>query len=181
MAETVGPSAERVEHCSECGNSIEPMARFCMYCGNTAAGTITGRVGRRRLFPVLGGLLIIAGGLFSFVTAWFVNESRSGYGSHIIMSTGHFTLAFAIIIGFLGFISVVGGAVAVLRMDYSLAFLGGVASCFSIGAPVGLAGLLMLAVSRDEFVSVKSTQEAAFSGAPNVRSAQDEVMIGRRG
>jgi len=155
MAETGDVPAERKDYCTACGNQAEHGAFFCMHCGGAVRMRLDFQSKWHQLGtglrPAVGGLLIILGAFFNILTAWYINDIPARDESYILIHSEYLSLAFALLIGFLGFVAGIGGIAALLRREYALAFIGGVSSCFSIGIVVGLAGLLMVATSKDAF------------------------------
>lgn len=182
MEEMSNASVQHREYCSECGNSIGRGSRFCMYCGGVAYSTLPEHAIHRTHLPVLGGLLIIAGAAFNFVSAWYVNEFYADFSRIASLSSAyHLTLVFVILLGILGIVSLLGGFAALSRGSYTLAIAGGIASCLSVGALVGLAGLLIVAVSRDEFAKGAGLWNSSFGAAPATMSASEQALTKKGG
>jgi len=96
--------------------------------------------------PLIGGILIIiaslgylgGGGVIAGGSAFFVDVG-GGWG----------VLCGAVLV-VLGIISLVGGIFSIQRRNFALALLGGI---FVVPSILGLIGLILVAVSRDEFTS----------------------------
>jgi len=182
MGEMQGATVQRIGHCPECGNSIGHGARFCMHCGGSAYNTLMEQVTHRSIFPTVGGLLIIAGAAFNFVTAWYVNEITVDYGRYpSLSSVYHLTMVFTVLLGVLGVVSLLGGLAALSRRDFTLAIAGGIASCFSVGTLVGLAGLLIVAASKDEFARGAGPQSHALGASTQTMSASEQALSRKGG
>ncbi len=182
MGEMQGATVQHIgHHCPECGNPIGHGTRFCMHCGGSAYNTLMEQVTHRSIFPTVGGLLIIAGAAFNFVTAWYVNEITADYGRYASLASAyHLTMVLTVLLGALGIVSLLGGLAALSRRDFTLAVAGGIASCFSVGALVGLAGLLIVAVSNDAFVRGAGPQSYA-PGASAQTLSTSEQALSRKG
>jgi hypothetical protein len=183
MGEMQGATVQRIEHhCPECGNSMGCGARFCMHCGGSTYNTLMEQVTHRSIFPTVGGLLIIAGAAFNFVTAWYMNEITVDYGRYASLASAYYlTMVFTVLLGALGIVSLLGGLAALSRRDFTLAVAGGIASCFSVGATVGLAGLLIVAVSKDEFAQGSGPQSYAPGAGAQTMSASEQALSRKGG
>jgi len=136
----------------------------------------------RSIFPTVGGLLIIAGAAFNFVTAWYVSEITADYGRYASLASAyHLTMVFTVLLGALGIMSFLGGLAALSRRDFTLAVGGGIAACFSVGALVGLAGLLIVAVSKDEFSRGAGSQSYALGASAQTMSASEQALSRKGG
>jgi len=116
-------------NCVSCGRSIAFDANVCQYCGYDyrilMAGPVAGPK-KESSMPEIGGVLILIGALVLIVLA----------GLCII-----FLIPLAII-------AILGGVFAIQRKHFTLALIGGI---FSIPSIIGIVGLILVVMSKDEF------------------------------
>jgi hypothetical protein len=100
--------------------------------------------------PVLGGLFIVLGSLgYLFMGGIYVTAGEfvvaipgvEGFVSDILLICG-------IILLLLGIVSLLGGILAMVRKAWGVALLAGILTLPSL---LGLIGLILVAISRDEF------------------------------
>ena len=137
--------------------------RFCQYCGRSNAildeepVQWTGE-GEAKT----GGYLIILSAVLSLISIpviWGYLDSLE-FNSELMIFSGLATYKdiFAFIAGVLlvlGVLSILGGVSALSVGNYRWAFLGGLASVFSVAGALGFAGLMLVRTSRGSFRSVK--------------------------
>ena len=122
-----GGSGDR--NCVSCGRSITFDANVCPYCGHDYRVLMAGPVAgpkKESSMPVIGGVLILVGALILIVLA----------GLCVI-----FLIPLAI-----G--AIMGGVFAIQRKHFTLALIGGILSIPSI---IGIVGLILVIMSKDEF------------------------------
>jgi len=141
--------AQTTRNCVSCGRSISWDANVCPYCGHDFRMAAAGQAAAKKqtVMPVLGGVFIlIVAVAYIIIGAWMAigGEAFLGItlGASIVL-----TVCGAILI-LLGIIALLGGIFAVQRKHFALALLGGVLVIPSI---LGLVGLILVAVSHDEF------------------------------
>ena len=126
MASNTG---QPTRNCVSCGRSISWDANVCQYCGHDYRMLMAGLLAAPRKEsskPIIGGVLILIGALLLTV----------GAGICLLVLFPLAILAF------------IGGVFALMRKNYALAVVGGVLSIPSI---VGLVGLILVILSKDEF------------------------------
>ncbi len=115
--------------CVSCGRPIAFDANVCPYCGHDYRVTMAGPLAKKQpsSMPVAGGVLILIGGVILLIaTFWCI-----------------VTIA-------LGALAILGGIFAIQRTHFAIALVGGILSVPSI---IGLIGLILVVVSKDEFTS----------------------------
>ena len=116
-------------NCVSCGRAIAWDANVCSYCGHDYRAVMAGPLLTARKEsskPIIGGVLIIVGGLLLTLGAGFC----------------------MIVLFPLAILAFMGGVFALMRKYFALAVIGGVLSIPSI---IGLVGLILVILSKDEF------------------------------
>ncbi|MCK5290508.1 MAG: hypothetical protein KAR39_00635 [Thermoplasmata archaeon] len=107
-------------------------------------------VPQKTIKPVIGGLLILLGSLaYLFIGAIYVTAGDlvvgipgvEGFVSDILMICGIIALL-------LGIISLLGGVLSMMRKAWGVGLLAGI---LTIPTLLGLIGLILVAISRDEY------------------------------
>ena len=93
--------------------------------------------------PVAGGVLVLIGGLL-YLGAGGVAMA----GSSFIGLAGGVVCGAVVLV--LGIIGILGGIFAIERKNFAIALIGGI---FTIPTILGLIGMILIAVSREEFKS----------------------------
>lgn len=125
----VSSGSQPSRNCVSCGRTIAWDANVCQYCGHdyrvVMAGPLT--VARKESsLPIIGGILILVGGLLLTIGAGFC----------------------LVVLFPLAILAFIGGIFALMRKHFALAVVGGVLSIPSI---IGLVGLILVIMSKDEF------------------------------
>jgi hypothetical protein len=94
-----------------------------------------------------GGLGLV-NGIFTMMIS--SQDTLLGYADADLFMCSIFTVIFSIV-------AIAGGAVALKRMMWPVALIGGICAIFSLGpcflaSILGLIGLIMIAMAKDEFV-----------------------------
>jgi DNA-directed RNA polymerase subunit RPC12/RpoP len=175
------PGQEYLFNCSKCGRELprdimKPLdqrdRRFCPMCGREmgASDSVCGYCRSMESYAAsheyrprpsssgtvtLGGVLILLSGVFAIGSGIFSLALSSAIGAAGYSGTGFLTCCSFIIVLF-GIAAMVGGYFAITRSHFSFALVGGIlgtlAGGFWIGLVLGLVGLVLIAVSRDEFL-----------------------------
>lgn len=123
------PTTQQPRNCVSCGRSITWDANVCPYCGHDYRQLMAGVLSKPAQASsklVIGGVLILIGGVI------------------LLMAS-----PFCFFIGIpLGLIAILGGIFAIQRKHFVLALIGGILTIPSI---LGLVGLILVIVSKDEF------------------------------
>ncbi len=138
--------------CPECGAPTTPLAETCTSCGVRLGKRIQGKTWKPR---AVGVLVIVSGILGVTEWVWFaVLEILAGNLSALggIVAAG-FIIAIAT-----GIVAVVGGAFALKRRGWRLAFAGCICAIFSVifvpvllNLPLAIAAIVLVVLGRGEF------------------------------
>ncbi len=135
--------------CVSCGRAIAWDANVCPYCGHDYRTVMTPQMAPKKEsgLPVAGGILILLAALGYIVVGGLI---AAGSSVALVPSLG--TSAVGIVCGavvlVLGIIALIGGIFAIQRRNWALALIGGI---FVIPTILGLIGLILVAVSHDDF------------------------------
>lgn len=134
-------------NCVSCGRTISWDANVCPYCGHDYRMQMMGApVKKQSSMPVIGGVLILVSGLLEMIAGGvFI-----GGGSILVDFGGGVLAACGAIFFVLGVIAILGGIFAIQRKHFGFSILGGILSLGGFFI-LGLIGLILVAVSRDEF------------------------------
>jgi hypothetical protein len=99
--------------------------------------------------PVIGGVLILVGGIIGLIS-WLWTLAV-GAAFMAIPFLGGIILICGIIGTILSIIALLGGIFAIKRQKYGLAIVGGICSLLVGYFIFGLIGLILVAISKDEF------------------------------
>ena len=164
MASEGGQSSQIVRNCISCGRPIDFSANVCPYCGYDyrMAMTMGPPPVHKTGTPTAGGVLVIIAGLLALINGFvylaFSASSLSGLAlppevslqdvENIVRVCGAIEIVF-------GFVAILGGMFAIQRKHFGLAVTGSVLGMlgfgFTLGALLGLIGLILVAISRREF------------------------------
>lgn len=153
-------------HCVSCGRAMDWQGNVCAYCGHDYRYYAIPAGKPKTAKPVIGGALIIVAGVLAVAMGlMFVVVDASDleeWGVDPIPESGlsiseleEILGTCGVIVTVLGLIAILGGAFAALRKGFPLAIVGGLFAMagigFLLGAVLGLIGLILVAVSRNEF------------------------------
>lgn len=124
-------------------------ANVCPYCGHDYRPLMTAPAQQKKEsgLPVAGGVLILIASLgYLVVGGLMVGGSAIAFAP----SLGGTVLGVicGLVLLILGVVAILGGISAIQRKSFALALIGGV---LVIPSVLGLIGLILVAVSRDEF------------------------------
>jgi len=140
--------AQSTRNCVSCGRAISWDANVCPYCGHDfrmAAGEAAAK--KHTVMPVLGGVFILIPAIGWIIGgAWMAVAGNALFGISLGASSV-LTVCGAIML-LLGIIALLGGIFAIQRKHFGLAVLAGV---FVLPSILGLVGLILVAVSHEEF------------------------------
>ena len=167
MSTEAGPPPT-IRYCISCGRAIDFNANVCSYCGHDYSGR--GQIPfslppvRKSASPVIGGILVLIAGLLALVNvaeimslseADYLNSGRSLPSGVTWDDVMGILQACAAIEIFFGIIAVVGGIFAIRRKSFGLAVGGAVMGMLGLGLGVGfilgLIGLILIAISKNDF------------------------------
>ncbi|OGO03588.1 MAG: hypothetical protein A2Y72_05500 [Chloroflexi bacterium RBG_13_53_26] len=143
--------------CPKCGKEVSGSPTFCPSCGGRLAESQPAK--KTRLSTVAGILDIVSGG-FGFVSAFFViimiilmatdpylPESDEADFMVFILAI---TVPMAIVQILAGILAIVGGMYALRRKKWGIALTGAIAAVVAFSL-MGIAAVVLTALSRDEF------------------------------
>ncbi len=143
-----GSGANR--NCVSCGRAIAWDASVCPYCGHDYRAQMYGQqqVKKESAMPMVGGILILIAGLIEIAGGAVVIGGGAFFVS--LDFGGAIAIACGALVVLLGVIALIGGVFAIQRKHFGLAILGAILGLGGWFIP-GLIGLILIAVSRDEF------------------------------
>ncbi len=137
--------AQSTRNCVSCGRSISWDANVCQYCGHDYRQMVAQAAPSREheSYPLVGGILILLGSLVYLGLGGLVA------GGSAVASVGE-GVACGMIGLVLGVISLLGGIFAIQKKYFVLALIAGILTVPTI---LGLIGMILVAVSKDNFTS----------------------------
>lgn len=146
------PGGSGSRNCVSCGRPISFDANVCPYCGHDYRVVMSSPQYQQKTesaMPVAGGVLILLASL-----GYLIGGGLVAAGSTVALIPSFGVAAWGIVCGLimivLGVISFLGGVYAMGRKNFNFAIIGGI---FVIPSILGLIGLILVAVSKDEFTS----------------------------
>jgi len=141
--------AQSTRNCVSCGRAISWDANVCPYCGHDFRMAGAAAPKKESAMPLVGGILIIIGGLIELVVGGVLITGGTALFDVTMGVSGILAVCGAIFV-LLGLIALLGGIFAIQRKHFGLAVVGGV---LGLGGYLifALVGLILVAVSRDEF------------------------------
>lgn len=136
-------------NCVSCGRAIAWDANVCPYCGHDYRMVMQPQMAPKKesAMPVVGGVLIILASL-GYLIAGGVLAAGSTALLGVSLGTSAVGVVCGVVLIILGIISLLGGIFAIQRRNWGLSLIGGI---FVIPSILGLIGLILVAVSKDEF------------------------------
>ena len=122
---------------------------MCPYCGHDFRAVMAPSQMQRKdsSMPLAAGILIILGSLIYFA-AGMAMIAGGAVWSVADVGEGGFAVACGAIVLILGVVSLLGGIFSIQKKNFVMALLAGILTIPSI---LGLIGLILVAVSKDEF------------------------------
>ncbi len=138
-------------NCVSCGRQISFDANVCPFCGHDYRVVMAGPQAQKKQSgtPVAGGVLIIIGAIIYLILGALAAAGGT-VASVIDVEASAWAIACGAIGIVLGLVALFGGVFAIGRKNFAIAVIGGI---FAIPTIIGLIGLVLVAVSKDEFVS----------------------------
>ena len=122
---------------------------MCQFCGYDYRTANAPAAPKETVKPIIGGVLIILGALVELYVGYVMAIAGEAFSGITFGVSDILTVCGAIVL-LLGIISLLGGIFAIMRKMYGLALLGGILSIPG-GVIPGLVGLILVAMSHDEF------------------------------
>ncbi|UCE45075.1 MAG: hypothetical protein JSU93_06735 [Methanobacteriota archaeon] len=143
--------AQQPRNCVSCGRSIAWDANVCPYCGHDFRTVMAPAQAQKKdsAMPLVGGILIILASIGYFVGGGLL-VAGGAVGSWFDVGEGAIAVVCGAILLVLGILALLGGVYAIQKKSFVLALLAGILTIPSI---LGLIGLILVAVSKDEFSS----------------------------
>lgn len=146
---TSTPAAAPTRNCVSCGRSISWDANVCPYCGHDYRMTMAGTPPQKKesAMPVIGGILILIVGII-YLGAGGLIAAAGGSVIWLDVEGSEFAVACGVIVLLLGVLVLMGGIFAIQRRHFGLALVAGILALPSV---LGIIGLILVIVARDEF------------------------------
>jgi len=130
-------------NCVSCGRSIAWDANVCQYCGHDYRVVMGGAAPAKKesAMPVIGGVLILLPSL-----GYLAGGGLIAAGSSVALLPGGVFCGIVLLL--IGILCLLGGIFAIQRKNFGLALVAGILVIPSI---LGLIGLILVIVSKDEF------------------------------
>jgi len=133
-----------------CGRSIAWDANVCPFCGYDYRGAMAGAPQKKEsAMPVIGGILIILASLIELAGGGILIAGGTAFFGLSLGSSG-ILVACGVVLAIVGIVALLGGIFSIQRKHFGLAILGGILSLGGFFI-LGLIGLILVAVARDEF------------------------------
>ncbi len=139
-------SGQTTRNCVSCGRSISWDANVCPYCGHDYRVAMMPPQKKESAMPLIGGILVLLVGLGYLIGGGIIAAGSSFF----IAVGGGFGILCGAVVLILGIIAILGGIFAIQRKNFAIALIGAI---FTIPSILGLIGLILIAVSRDEFTT----------------------------
>jgi hypothetical protein len=163
--------------CPSCRHAVPPGANVCPNCGYRLRPEQIKAAAQARPIPrsvapaspgssksLIGGVLLMISGLIGIIYGLvFVSLSSTvidvlggTYGEDVLKMLEGVLVACGVIWFIVGLIALIGGVFAIRRRRWGIAVVGGVFGLLTlgpwlIGSILGLIGLILVAISKDEF------------------------------
>lgn len=146
---TSTPGAAPTRNCVSCGRAISWDANVCPYCGHDYRVAMAGPAAQKKetVMPVIGGILILLASL-GYIAMGALVAVAGGSLIWFDMGASGAAVACGAVMLVLGIIVLLGSIFAIQRKHFGLALIAGILTIPSI---LGLVGLILVIVSKDEF------------------------------
>jgi hypothetical protein len=147
---TSAPGAAPTRNCVSCGRAISWDANVCPYCGHDYRVAMAGPGAPKKesAMPVIGGILILIASLGYIGMGALIAAAGGSTWAMLDLEESGIAVACGAILVVLGVIVLLGSIFAIQRKHFGLALVAGILVIPSI---LGLIGLILVVVSRDEF------------------------------
>jgi DNA-directed RNA polymerase subunit RPC12/RpoP len=130
-------------NCVSCGRAFSWDANVCPYCGHDYRVAMMPPPKKESAMPVIGGILIMLPGI-----GYLIGGAVLAAGSSAFLFGGGVVCGAVLLV--LGILAILGGIFAIQKKNFALALIGGI---FVVPSILGLIGLILIAVSKDEFTN----------------------------
>lgn len=138
---------QTTRNCVSCGRSFAWDANVCPYCGHDYRVAMGPPRKEYSILPPLGGVFILLGALVYLLLGGLIAA-----GSTVALLPSFGTSAIGMVCGvvviIVGVVCLLGAIGAIQRKNFATAIIGGILTLPTI---LGLIGLILVAVSRDDF------------------------------
>ncbi len=144
-----GSAASR--NCVACGRPIAWDANVCQYCGHDYRSVMAPQALKKSesMVPVAAGVLILLSSIGYLILGGLI-AAGSTIALPFSLETSAVGIACGIVVLLLGLGAFMGGVYATQRKHWTLAVIGGI---IVLPTLLGLLGLILVIVSKDEFTS----------------------------
>ena len=155
--------------CVSCQRDISNDALFCPYCGHSYGDRSRLQTGRSvsSILPIVGGLAILVAGLIDLGNGLLSFANTGPYLDNGVSELLGMIYLYAIVLIFSGVVAVIAGSRAMQRRNLAFSLAGGFVSVGVAGlsllsysylslfytSQLGLIGIILIAIARDEFDS----------------------------
>ena len=141
--------AQQPRNCVSCGRSISWDANVCPYCGHDFRVVMAPGQAQKKdsAMPLVGGILVIIASIGYFVAGGLFVAGGAAW-SWLDVGGGAIAVVCGVVMLILGILALLGGVYAIQKKNFVMALLAGILTIPSI---LGLIGLILIAVSKDEF------------------------------
>ncbi|MGD9962739.1 MAG: DUF2116 family Zn-ribbon domain-containing protein [Thermoplasmata archaeon] len=138
--------------CVQCGKSIPMDANVCQYCGKDYR-VQPAPAKKQTVMPLIGGILVLISALYLIYGGVATAFLSGAVGDFMPVDVGldSLVLVCGLFILVLGLIGLLGAIFAIQRKKWTLALIGAIFCLPSLYVIVPLVGLILIAVSKDEF------------------------------
>lgn len=162
--------------CPSCRSEVPPDANVCPNCGYRlraeekkagappVAPAAAPQPRRGRGKSIAGGVLVMISGIIGIITglsiailaSTAIDTLEGLYGAEVLAMMEGILVACGVTWFIIGLIALIGGIFAIRGKRWGIAVVGGVLALFTvgpyfIGSILGLVGLILVAISKDEF------------------------------
>lgn len=164
--------------CPSCRHEVPMGANVCPNCGyRLRAEERKAPAAQARVVPpvasvprqstvmsLIGGVLVVISGLLGIILGLILAVLSSSitdlmggmYGEDVLSAVEGILVTCGVIWFIIGLVALIGGVFAIRRKKWGIAIVGGVFALFTIGpyflgSILGLIGLILIAISKDEF------------------------------
>jgi len=163
--------------CPSCRHAVRLDANVCPNCGYRLRPEQMKAAAQARPIPqsvapvsrgtsksLIGGVLLVVSGLIGIITGLIfaalsstvIDMLGETYGEDVLRMAEGVLVACGVIWFIIGLIALIGGVFAIRRKKWGIAVVGGVFGLLTfgpwfIGSILGLIGLILVAISKDEF------------------------------
>ena len=145
--------------CPECGSPTTALTEYCVSCGSRVRKEAAGGTSGTGALVTGGVLTIVNGALGCMGGILFVALGGVGFvgDTDEDVAVGTVFTVIGVFLLLLGVVAILGGAFATRKRHFGFAIVGAVCgllsgwSVYCIGLPLGVTGIVLIAISKDKF------------------------------